>query len=330
MKLLLSLFLAMLPAWCMSQSAIEKKFSYISPTDSLPVKIRSGKTMVILEVPGNNPKEWDRVSRSAHATMTKGGIDPVVYYDIDILFSGTDITRSFYEDLSRREIDNIVLIDYKAEKSRIAALPFSADFFQDTIQRAWFREGEFKNIADQLYVRTANSGLELSNLLLAELPEIGPLTTTITGRRAEFFNLSMSAGKMAVPKFKDPLKDQELQAALDLAFDYDFELVDPALSDEELDKMGFLFVLKSASGPVREVRKLLDYEEEEDVTGYVTIRYTGDQSQAVTLSLRDNIFKYYVYHIKSNTTYLGTEWDGDLGWRQALLNHLRSIKKWVN
>ena len=286
--------------------------------------------MVLVQMPSNNPKEWDRVTRTIQTNLMKGGIDPVIYYDINIIFSGVDISRSFILDLTKREIQNIILLQYRGDNSRIAVLDFLPEFFGSESVPAWIRKGDLKTITEQLFVRAANSGLPFSNFLISEVPESGSLTKPIKGRRAQFYSLSMSTGKTAVPKWGDPLKDQEMQALFDRLFDYEFELVDATLTDAELEAMGFSFVLRYGIAPLKELRVLLDYEEEDDVTGFVTIRYDDEKSQAVTLSLSDIAYKYYFNHFKSNTTYLGSEWDADIVWQQSLLNHLKSIEKWVN
>ncbi len=313
-----------------SQDLVDRKIDLMVPSDSLPEKIRSGKSLVLIDLVSDNPSEWDRVSRAFHNIIVKGGIDPVVYYSLSTIFSGTEVTRSFIEDFGNRELDNIILLKYRGENSFVGVMSFEESFFTDKPVSAWTREGEFKNIADQLYVRTANSGYELANFLTAEIPEKGVLTQPIKGRRAEFFNLSLSSGKLAVPKFNDPLKDQELQAVFDMAYPYEFELVDPSFTDVEIANQGFRFILRYVTGPASLVRELLDYEEEEGITGYVTLRYKGENSEALTLSQSEKVYKFYINHFQSNTTYLGTEWDADLGWRQSLLNHLWSIEKWVN
>ena len=213
---------------------MDQKMGQLISTDTLPAQIRSGKSIVFYEVPSNSSSEAERVNRVAHLDMTKGGIDPVVYYDIDVVFGGVEVTRSFIEDFSKRELSNIILIQYRGPDSRIAVLEFNDDFFTGTKVKAWTRQGELKNIVDQLFVRASNSGYPLQNLLTAELPEVGALTTPLKGRRAEFFNLSLSAGKLAVPKFGDPLIDQELQAAFCLAYPNEFLIIYSGLSVEEI------------------------------------------------------------------------------------------------
>ena len=221
------------------------------------------------------------------------------------------------------------MIKYDGLKSIIALTSFTPEFFKGQQQEGWKREGELKNILNQLYIRVANSSHRRKNFLISEQPEDGLLTGPIKGRRAEFFSLSVKGTKMAVPVFNNPLQDQELKAVLDGEYPFDFVLVDPSISEEELKKDGFQYVLYNAHSQAKNVHDLLGYESDKSISVYATIHHEKNKNEVRTIPLDQYVYKYYLKHLISGTTYLGTEWDVSATWRQALLNHLRSYKKGV-
>lgn len=44
----------------------------------------------------------------------------------------------------------------------------------------------------------------------------------------------------------------------------------------------------------------------------------------------EKVFKFYFKHIESGNVFLGTKWDADTTWDQALWNHLMAFKAELN
>ena len=113
---------------------------------------------------------------------------------------------------------------------------------------------------------------------------------------------------------------------MDGEYPFDYELVDPLINEADLRAQGYQYVIYFVKGEGRTVREFLDYETDEESNAYATINYQNGRSEVRTLPIQRKVYKYYLKHLVSGTTYLGTEWDAGEEWRQALINHIRSFK----
>ncbi|MDH5400189.1 MAG: hypothetical protein OEX02_18700, partial [Cyclobacteriaceae bacterium] len=121
-------------------------------------------------------------------------------------------------------------------------------------------------------------------------------------------------------------EDSLLVETLRQHYPYEFGLVDALDSDVELTRMGYSYVFRYVEGPGELVKDLLKYSKEQGVTDYVTIKWRNDASAVKTIPITDKVFKFYIKHLRSGTTFLGTEWDADISWQEALINHINSFK----
>ncbi|MDH5597589.1 MAG: hypothetical protein OEY34_00610, partial [Cyclobacteriaceae bacterium] len=163
-----------------AQNEVDLLLNSFQSTDTLPSGILSEKTVVLIHTGDGSPQEFNRISEIVHANFLKAGIDAVSYYDILDLYAGKDVTRGFALYFRKREIENIIIVDYKGDDSRIfATVP---DYKSDILvegQSVWMRSGKVNEISSRLYISAANSGIERENFLINDIPEPGLLVNPI-------------------------------------------------------------------------------------------------------------------------------------------------------
>ena len=58
----------------------------------------------------------------------------------------------------------------------------------------------------------------------------------------------------------------------------------------------------------------------------ISVTYPNGQQQLKSFSANTPVYKFYFKHIDSGNVFLGTKWDADLTWEQALKNQIKGFK----
>ena len=256
----------------------------------------------------------------------RSGIDAVVYFELDLLTAGRDVSQAMAQYLLSREISNIVLVQKDGSIFTLWVTPFNqqADFV-DKGQQAWMASNRLLlEILKPLY-RTAAGELERTNLLINDYPETGLSINPIQGRRSEFFAIDLKVDPLAVPKFNDENMDKELEEIMKM-YPYEYTLTDPTLSEAELRKQGLYYVLRFVNARAHVAKRLMGYPVSQSSSAIVSITYPGSEPQVKNIPINRQVYKFYFKHIDSGNTFLGTKWDADETWQQALLNQLKAYR----
>ena len=177
-----------------------------------------------------------------------------------------------------------------------------------------------------LYLAASNGGLKKENFLINDFPEAGLTVNAIEGRRNEFYAIDLKVDPLAVPKFGDEALDKELEEIMK-SYPFKYTLTEANLSESELRKQGYLFVLRFVHARAKVAKRVLGYDVTKAESAIVSISYPdGDQPQLRNLSVNADVYKYYFKHIDSGNVYLGTKWDADENWQQAIVNQLKGMK----
>ena len=261
---------------------------------------------------------------------------------------------------SRRGVKNIVLL-IKAEvngnpnkiRHLLMATPFNGESSLMTEgQAAWKATAkDFKKVLTR-FTRDAKKQ-ESNNLLVNDTPEFFNDVKIITSQRAETYYTDLKSGKLAVPKFggnnlpgKKPgglvntmVKNRLEQAAsqadtynaeLEIMMnDYKFkyELVDRNLTEQEMMDAGFTYVLRSIRTEGIGVKRLLNYEVDEDMEYYTTIKMKNGKPTMRYIPIKAPVYKYYIRNLKTGSIYVGKSWDADETWQESLRNVLYNINQ---
>lgn len=336
-------------------------------SNSLPEDLLKTKSVVFVSVPtvsktSSERGNWKKLAEAAHPAFRELGIDPVKYYYLDDVLSGEAVSEVIAAEMTKREIANIIVLSHvafqiknkDAERHVIVVTPFNGKpTFMDNGQTAWKSQG--KNLDKVLRSLTKDAGKlgAAENLMILEVPEYAEGIDIFTGSRNESFNVDLRIDKLAVPKFvpidipanipggvinnniKKEAEDYNekvpvLNRALERAFSeypYEYALVDPDEEGEALRAKGFDFILLRLNTSGESIKNILGYETNDMTDEYVTVKQNGGKTIFRRIPKRAPVYKYYIQHIYSGDVYLGTGWDADETWHEALQNHLENLVK---
>jgi hypothetical protein len=257
----------------------------------------------------------------------RAGIDAVVYFELDRLTASKDITKAFTDYLNKREIAFLVFIEKIGTMFRITSTAYNGkDNLVNPRQNAWSVSNAIYTEALKGVYRAASGGGKKENMLINDVPELGPVVNPIAGRRNDFFAIDLKVDPLAVPKFGNEAMDKELEEIFKTYYPYKFKMTEPGLTDKELRKQGSYYVLCLVHGRGSAAKELLGYNPAKSETALVSVTYPGDQPQLKNIPSDTPVYKMYYKHIDSGNCFLGTKWDADLTWQQAIINHLKAFK----
>ena len=99
------------------------------------------------------------------------------------------------------------------------------------------------------------------------------------------------------------------------------------MTERELRQKGSLYVLCFVHTRGSIAKEILGYDTSKPESAYVAVTYPeGGQQQLKNIPAETPVYKFYFKHIESGNVFLGTKWDADTSWQQALRNHLMAFK----
>ncbi len=296
-------------------------FTRLKTGAPLPEKLASARSAVFYTYTISE-KELETIQQS----FQKSGIDAVVYFVSDFCFANKDALNALAEYLNQREITNLVFL----QKSDEGFAAYIAEYntkptLVEQNQYAWSIQDKFlSELLSKLYRAAANS-LKKQNLLVVDVPETGVKINPILGRRSDFFAIDLKVDPIAIPKSGDEKTDKELEQIF-AVYPYKYKLTEPGLTEKELRKQGYYYVLCVMHARGKIAKELLGYDMTKAETAIVSVAYPDGQAVLRNFAADEQVFKYYIKHIDSQNVFLGTKWDADITWQQALLNHLKAFK----
>jgi hypothetical protein len=358
------LIYTVLPAFSQNEEINVAGLVFLKYQSALPEKMLSSKTVVLVSSPNREgesiAEDWHPLAEQAHKVFTKSGLDPVAYYFYDDVYSGKEVREAFAESWKKREIGHLVLIlksevNNKKGKMRylLLATPFNGEASLMTEgQPAWKTDSKDYKKALEKFAKAANKQTS-TNLLVAEVPEYFNDVKLIKGQRVESYFTDLKLGKLAVPKFADTnlpgkrpgglvnnLIENRLEQAkqqadqfnnelanIMQAYKFEYGLVDQNVSDEALMADGFAYVMRSIRTSGISVRRLLNYEVDEEDEYYITVKVIKGKPTMRYIPIKAPVYKYYIKNLKTGNVYLGKNWDADETWQESLKNVLYNINQ---
>jgi hypothetical protein len=300
----------------------EKEFySRLQVGGSLPEKLLATRTAVFYSF--NIPiKDLEAIQKS----FQRSGIDAVVYFENDLLTAGRDVSVSMARYLNDRDISNLVLLSKESSVYKIFITEYNkkANFIEDN-QPAWQAEGQYLDELLRNLYRTSANTLQRENFLINDFPENTISIDAINGNRSDFYAIDLKVDPLAVPKFGNEEMDKQLEEIMK-SYPFKYTLTEPGLSETELRKQGHLFVLRFIHARDRIAKRILGYDMTRNESAIVSITYPENVPHLKTIPANNEVYKFYFKHIESAGVYLGTKWDADITWQQALLNQIRGFK----
>ncbi|HHL52592.1 MAG TPA: hypothetical protein ENJ39_04390 [Flammeovirgaceae bacterium] len=366
-KVILTGFLLILwlvgPAYAQEEEINVAGLVLLKYQNNLPDNMLSTKTVVLISTPNKPgesiPEDFKPLAEEAHPVLAKAGIDAVGYYFYDDVYSGPEVRAAFARSWQQREIKNLLLI-VKSELNKkgnmvylLLATPFNGQSSLMTEgQTAWKTTSKSLKKALEKLARAANKQTS-NNLLIAEVPEYFNDVPLIKGQRVESYYTDLKLGKLAVPKFasgqlpgkrpgglvntavsnwRHQAAEQSVRFNAELEqimgeYPFQYGLVEPESSEEELLKAGYTYVLYNIHTAGISVRRLLNYPVDEEEEYYITPKVVKGKPTMRYIPIKAPVYKYYIKNLKTGNVYLGKQWDADETWQEALRNTIANIKR---
>ncbi len=346
----------------MSSAELKMMTVLNSGTNAIPEDILISKTIVVISIDnGENSDrgDWKSLAREAHFYFKKLSIDAVLYFYVDELIAGFDVQGAITKQMNSRQVKNVFLLSKDLIDGQdqylgvITSYNQSPDFISNN-QNSWRSQTSdleilFRNLARSI----DNADLTSENLLIIDTPEFFRGVDIIKGRRSETYNTDLRIDRLAVPKYldlpsieqstaqstsemlalineensKNLMRNSQLEQLMS-AYPYKYKIVPYDYDEKKLSSQGYQFVLMRIKSSGREVRKLLGYQDAEDIQE-VIVRNQDNQitNSKKSIPLNEMVYKYYIKHINSGDIYLGEQWDGADTWQNAFKNHIIALIK---
>lgn len=315
------LFLIIAPvSQAQSPSDDEAFFSHLRPDGPLPEKLLSTRTAVIYSYTLKGPE-----LRQMQTSFKQTGIDAIMYIEMDVFLAGKDVATAYSAYLNKRDISHLLFMTKHdtGYKTYITTYNTKISFIEEN-QAAWSADDvSLSELLIKIY--RASGTLKNENFLIPDFPETELAVNAIVGRRSEFFSLDLKVDQLAVPKFGAAELDKELADIFTSTYALKYKLTEAGVSERDLRKFGNLYVLCFVHARGAVLRKALGYTVKQE-SAYTSVTYPADQSQLKTIAADTPVYKFYFKHIESGNVFLGTKWDADITWQQALRNHLMAFK----
>jgi hypothetical protein len=287
----------------------------------LPEKLVSARTAVFYSYTFS-AKELEDIQQSFQRT----GIDAVFYFETDYLFACRDVSLALAEYLNQREITNLIFMQKKESGYAAYLAEFNTKLtLVEQNQYAWSAEDKFlSELLLKLYRAAANT-LKKTNLLVIDVPETDIKINPILGRRSEFFAIDLKVDPIAIPKTGIE-KDDKILEEIFATYPFKYKLTEPGLSEKELRKQGYYYILYNIQGRGKIIKEMMGFDMTKAETAIVSVTYPEGSLVLKNYGADEFVYKFYIKHIDSQNTFLGTKWDADVTWQQALLNHLKAFR----
>jgi hypothetical protein len=292
-------------------------------TGGIPEDLLATKTIALYD-PAFTIKQLNEIQSGFERT----GVDAVIYYPMDLPMCNPDVQKVFTDYLVKREIKYLAFIQKKSigleytftafNKSKSLIIPGQA---------CWKVSGNSINEVSMDLYRTALNSQKRINMLVSPIPEFDLPIRFIRGTRGEYYALDLNVDKLAIVKSGDPEIDQTMDELLKAHYPFKYQFFDPGTAEPDIRQKGFLFVLASIHTRGNAAMELLGYNMSKAGSAISSVSYPNGEMQLKTIDANESIYKFYFKHLQNENIFLGTRWDADTDWKQALINQIKGLKK---
>jgi len=337
---------------------------FLNYDNKLPSNLLSSRAAVIISLPPkpgkfNQRNLWKPLAEFAHKAFRAVGIDPVVYYYQQDLLAGKQATESYTEWLDQRLIKNLIFISGMRDTTGnihfvMVVTPYNGEeTLVENGQIAWIHQhDDLEALLKEFNRQILHAEFEKSNFLITEYPEIFSHKKIVAGETKQAYLSDLKIFKLAVPSFptinvpeqipeddiNQRIKAQTVKENEQIARDnirlqqimqdypYEFYDVEANLPEEELKYRGIQYVLRYLHTTGHGIRKMLGYDPDPNETVYISHRNNHGNVSLVKIPVDAPVYKFYVKHLNTGKVYVGSKWDADTEWDQALTNFIENMK----
>ena len=291
-------------------------------TEVVPADLLATRSVVLFDQ-GITQKDLE----DTQAAFQQTGIDAEAYFNCDDVLAGVDPEKAFSTLLNVRQISFLIFFSKEKDEYSFTFVPYNGKGDLINVSApAWKQKGlVLKEVLLTIY-RFALSNQKKRNFLINDLPETDIPLKYFTGRRNETYTAMVKSFKVAIPKFGNDRADTALVQMLKQYFPVKYELVDPELDDRELERKGFILVLRFVHTRGRVAKKILDYDLTQMASSIASVMMVNEEPQIKTIPADEPVYKFYFKHLEYGNIFLGNKWDADRSWRVALANHLQLMR----
>ncbi|MEP0985843.1 hypothetical protein [Ekhidna sp.] len=356
MKGVLSGIFYFLTLFLFAQSPLYDFVSF-KKTIKIPASLNSERSAVIFSVPNKSGDfvtvgDYEKMISQVHKAFITMGIDAIFYLqDINIVASNAALDSSV-DLFTKREIKNIIFITKSNNEFELIMAPYSG-----TAKMIVSNSDVFYLKANDLYSLLLNVGKEVKradqqvqNFLIPEKPNYLQGISIVEKTLLKNYPGILRRSKLAVERFSSidtttilskevmertrkynervRAKNQELESIMK-SYPYEYELIN-AMSDDDLRRNRYQFLLRYVCATTRNVRQMLDYEVTPSQSGFVSIiPVMPDQTRVKTIPQDAIVCKYFIRQNISKNVHVG-EWDADVTWQDALRNIIGNLTQELN
>lgn len=290
--------------------------------ETVPADLLATRTVVLYDYTYKQ-SELEEVQKA----FQQIGIDAIAYFESDQVMAGKDIIKAFKDYFITRQIKYILFLEKYAAEYRIVGVQFvpEKNLFDPALP-AWRLKNERLRELLRTTLQDSWRSQKKQNFLVNEFPERDIKVDPVRGTRNEFYAIDLKVDNLAVPKFGNEAMDADLAQFFQNNYPLKYKLTEAGVPDEELRRQGFNYVLCYVHTRGKAAREILGYDITKDGNSYASITFLDSGVQLKTISADKEIYKFYFRHIDNGNVFLGTKWDADVNWLDALRNHVLAFK----
>jgi len=258
------------------------------------------------------------------------GIDAVMYFDADKITAGIEPARAYSAYLVSREVKFLVFLGKTDGMfTCIITLFNNSPTFVNNQQGAW--KVTDTRLHEMLVTVFRDSWLtqKKENFLINDQPELDIQVPVITARRSELYPIDLKIDNLAILKSEDPAIQAEMETMLNSVYPYPgkYKFVDVIPENEkDLKRQGVQYLMHYVNCRGKTAKDLLGYDVTRGESAYGSVTFPNGVPQVKTIPVENTVFKFYIKHIESGNTFLGTKWDADESRIQAMKNYIMAFK----
>ena len=330
-------------SWGVTAQIVEINLSVL--TDELPVEITSERIAVVID----EGSAWKATARLIHANFKQMGIEAMLYLNYKEVHGGQDVMRKTLNLMDKRQIKWVIFIEQKTAKRTLTIAKFSKDHLVEVASKAWQVTGTTAiETLLQLAVKMRTMDLSYSNYLIPELPEYLFKWSLFKGTQYPSYPSQVKKAPLAISLFSqinmdgltlnseqmESLKAYNQQVERNnekmkaLFQDYPYKVVFMEdQTDEQFFEKRYQFVLRYAYHQGDRLRELLGYRSEPTAINYVSTVASQEHQAVKEIPKETYVFKFYIQQTISGDIYVGSAYDADHTWEEALNNFKTGMMK---
>lgn len=288
---------------------------------SLPGGLLSGRSLVLYE-----PSYTSQELQEAQKYFQQAGIDAVSYIDIDYVLAGPDPSRVFAGYFNTRVIKFLIILQKNGKEYQSIFTEYTGTKnFVSKEKTAWKQSNTSLVELLRTIYRFAISTQKKENYLINDVPETGFLLNFFR-QQAEKFPLDVRNYKSAIPRWGNEADQKELEAILNENLPVKYEFVDPDLTDAELEGKGYRLVLRFVHTRGDVAREILGYDATQKSSSLLTTYFVNGEAKIKTIPAKQMVYKFYFKNPEYGNIFVGSKWDADETWQDALKNLIYSLR----